>query len=116
MTAIRLACFKHSNGNFNSGKCHQFVSVSFSLRHFDSNWLFYRNFYSKDDPSANANGEISDNRITNDEPKDVFQDLQIVIQDLDTKMKKEKLMATASEDETEPPIPTLGDLIGIQPM
>lgn len=64
-----------------------------------------------------ASVEISDNSIATDEkrePKDVFQDLQIVIHELDIKIKNDKLSAKVSV-ENEDAVPTLGDMMGIKP-
>lgn len=64
-----------------------------------------------------ASVEISDNSVATEEkrePKDVFQDLQNVIQQLDTKITIEKMSAKSTSD-VEDSIPTLGELIGIEP-
>lgn len=66
-----------------------------------------------------ASVEISDNSVATEakrEPKDVFQDLQNVIQKLDTKITNERISAkSSSEPEPEEPILTLGELLGIEP-
>lgn len=66
-----------------------------------------------------ASVEISDNSVATEakrEPKDVFQDLQNVIQKLDTKISNERISAkSSSEAEPEEPIRTLGELLGIEP-
>lgn len=65
-----------------------------------------------------ASVEISDtNSIATEEkrePKEVFQDLQDVIKELDTKIKNDKLSAKPSAESDDPP-PTLGELLGIKP-
>lgn len=47
------------------------------------------------------------------EPKDVFRDLQVVINELDSKIKMDKSSAKPSM-ESEDAVPTLGEMIGMQ--
>lgn len=64
-----------------------------------------------------ASIEKSDNSIASaekHEPKDVFQDLQNVIQELDTRNPSDKLSAKVSA-ESEDAASTLGESIGIKP-
>lgn len=79
---------------------------------------FNRTFYSKEVSSVPAASvEISDNSVATDakrEPKDEFKDLQNVIQQIDSKTTIEKLSAKSTSD-AEDSIPTLGEMIGIEP-